>query len=109
MKYAIGILWLVAALALQKQPAAHRFFAYGGTIVTLVHACALVGGLLYQRLFDARSVEGGVSLAGFLIGILAGVGLGAWAGSAVSQNIAAYWIAQIAAAAFLIFLPLFPT
>lgn len=108
MKYAIGILWLVAALAFQKQPAVHRFFAYAGPIVALVHACALGGGLLYQRLFDARSVEGGVSVAGFLIGIVAGVGLGAWAGAAVSQNTAAYWIAQIAAAAFLIFLPLFP-
>jgi hypothetical protein len=107
MKYGIGGLWLILALALQKPSSAHTFFSYAGSIIAFVHAGALGCGLLYQRSFDRRSVEGGVSMVGFLIGVVVGVVLGIWAGGAVSRNSAAYWLAQIAAAAFIVFLPLF--
>lgn len=107
VKYGIAVLWLVLALALQKAPAVRRFFAYAGPIVAFAHAGALGAGLFSQRYFEKRSVEGGVSMLGFLIGLAVGIVLGALAGAAVFRNAALYWAAQIAAAAFIIFLPLF--
>lgn len=107
MKYGIGVLWLVLALALQRAPAWRGFFAYAGPIVALAHAGALGGGVFYQHFFEKRSVEGGVSMLGFLIGLAAGIVLGAVAGTVVFRNAVLYWVAQIAAAAFIMFLPLF--
>jgi hypothetical protein len=107
MKYAVGISWLVLALIFQRGPGMRRFFAYAGPMVALAHAGALGIGLLYAQLFDKRSVEGGVSLVGFLIGIVIGLIAGALLGGTVLRNTALYWIAQIVAAGFLVFLPLF--
>jgi hypothetical protein len=53
------------------------------------------------------SVEGGVNMAGFLVGCLVGLILGILAGPLVSRSEVAYWLVQIAAVAFLAFLPLF--
>ena len=106
MKYAIGVMWLAAAYFVGSSPSGRRIFAYLGAMVALAHAGALVGGLISQRL-ARRSIEGGVSLTGFLIGLCLGVLVGAAIGSLVSRNSTLFWITQIAAAAFIMFLPLF--
>jgi len=106
MKYALGAIWLAAAYGVAGMPGGRRVFAYLGPIVALAHVGALVGGLLSQQL-KRQSVEGGVSLAGFLIGLALGILLGVALGGPADRNPVIYWVAQIAAAGFIMFLPLF--
>jgi fructose-specific phosphotransferase system IIC component len=103
----LGIIWLALAFLAWTFPGARRWFGYLGAIVALVHACALVIGLIVARFVGPQTVNGGVNGAGFLGGIVLGLALGIWLGWLVGKNQALYWPVQLAAAAFLIFLPLF--
>jgi hypothetical protein len=107
MKYVVGLVWLAVALGSWWFPGARRWVGYLGAIVALVHACALAIGWTVARFVGPQTVEGGVNGSGLLIGILLGLGLGIWLGGAVARNGALYWPVQLAAAGFLMFLPLF--
>ena len=102
MKFALGGLWLVLALLLRER----RVFAYAGSVVAMVHLCALVCGRLYQAI-QQPSATPGVSTAGFLAGIAMGVIAGTLIGGPASRNPLTYWAMQATAAGFLMFLPLF--
>ena len=105
MKYVVAGLWLAGSLVAARSPTLRRMFAYAGSVIALVHICALTLGLLDQR-WNRRPVEAGVPIGGFLIGIAVGVVLGLVLGVFVSRTPALYWIVQLTAVAFLIFLPL---
>jgi hypothetical protein len=53
------------------------------------------------------SVEGGVNMAGFLVGGVLGLVLGSLLGGVAAKNDIVYWVAQIASAGLIVFLPLF--
>ena len=103
MKYALAILWIVLAFALQLHPIGRRVAAYLGSVLALVHASAFAGGLLFQKV----SRDGVPSLYGFFGGILAGLVLGLILGEPAFRYPILFWIIQIAVAGFLAFLPLF--
>lgn len=103
----VGVLWLVAAFVFRSNPAARRIFAFLGSIVGFVHVGAATGGLLLKLMTGRTSVEGGVNMAGFLAGCVVGLILGVVAGFFVSKNETAYWLVQLVAVAFIVFLPLF--
>src|SRR5260370_1013656 len=107
MKYLLGLLWLAVAFLAWRFPGARGWFGYLGALVALVHACALVIGWSVSRFVGPQTVNGGVNGAGFLGGIVLGLVLGIWLGGMVGRNAALYWPVQVAAAAFLVFLPLF--
>jgi hypothetical protein len=48
-------------------------FAYLGCIVAFVHACALAGGMLLNWFTGRAAAEGGVNMAGFLVGSVLGI------------------------------------
>jgi hypothetical protein len=106
MKYVVAGLWLAGSLAAARSVPLRRLFAYGGSVIALVHICALGLGLLDQR-WHRRPVEGGIPVGGFLAGIAVGLVLGAVLGVFADRTPAIYWVVQLTAAAFLIFLPLF--
>lgn len=103
----VGILWLVAAFVFRGNPTGRRILAFFGSIVGFVHVGAVAGGLLLKLMTGRTSVEGGVNMAGFLAGCIVGLILGVVAGSFVSRNEIAYWLVQLIAVAFVVFLPLF--
>ncbi len=105
MKYLLAGAWIALNLLFRNSPGTRRFFAFAGSILALVHICALVFGMIETRYYR-RPVESGVPLGGFLIGILAGILLGVLTGSAISRNYVLYWAVQVVVAGFLIFLPL---
>ena len=107
LKIIVAVIWLIAAFLLRGNPVGRKVFAYLGSIVALVHLCALAGGMLLKWYIGRTSVEGGVNMAGFLAGVVVGVILGLFAGSFVSRNEVVFWLIQIVAVAFLMFLPLF--
>ena len=105
MKYFVGGLWLLLALLFRNTPWARRFFAYAGSVLALVHVCALGIGMLDAH-FNKRPVEGGAPVGGFLIGIAVGVVLGLLVGGTVSRNTVLYIVVEVVAAGFLMVLPL---
>jgi hypothetical protein len=107
MKYAIGLVWVALAFVASRFPGAQTWFGYLGAIVAAVHGCALILGLGVARFVGPQTVNGGVNGAGFLGGIVLGLGLGIWLGGIMGRNPVLYWPVQLAAAAFLMFLPLF--
>jgi hypothetical protein len=107
IKILVGLIWLGLAFWSHGNPSARKVFAYLGCIVALIHACALAGGTLLNWLTARTSVEGGVNMAGFLVGCVLGLVLGSLLGGVAARNDAVYWLAQIASAAFIVFLPLF--
>ena len=106
MKYAIGALWLLLALLFRNTPLARRLFAYGGSVLALVHLCAFGLGMLDAR-WHQRPVEQGAPVGGFLVGIAAGLVLGLLVGGAVSRSTVLYVTVQVIAAGFVMLLPLF--
>jgi hypothetical protein len=106
MKYVVAGVWLAGSLVAARSPTLRRMFSYAGSVIALVHICALTVGLLDQR-WNRRPVESGVPIGGFLIGIAVGVVLGLVLGVFVSRTPALYWVVQLTVVAFLIFLPLF--
>lgn len=107
IKIIISVIWLIAAFILHRYPVGNKIFAFLGSIVAFVHICALSGGMLLKWFVGRTSVEGGVNMAGFLVGCLVGLILGIVAGSFVSRNDIAYWLVQVVAVGFIIFFPLF--
>ena len=107
LKIIVGAVWLISAFVLRGNPLGRKIFAFLGSIVALVHVCALGGGMLLKWFSGRTSVEGGVNMAGFLVGSVVGLILAVFAGSFVSRNEVAYWLIQVVADAFLVFFPLF--
>ena len=107
MKYAWGLLWIALAFLASRSPGARRWFGYLGAIVAFIHVCGLLIGFGYARFQAPHSVNGGVSAAGLLGGIIVGLGIGIWFGGIVNRNPNLYWPVQVAATAFILFLPLF--
>ncbi|MFN0105292.1 MAG: hypothetical protein ACKV2U_24795 [Bryobacteraceae bacterium] len=103
MKYALAAIWLTLVLVLQGHPPGRRIAAYIGSVLLMVHVCALAGGFVYQKV----SRDGVPALAGFLGGIAAGIVLGLIAGETVARQPVLFWIVQAVAVLFLAFLPLF--
>ena len=106
MKYALAGSWLLLALFSVKAPLPRRVFAYAGSVLALVHVCAMVLGLLDRNL-NRRPAEGGVPVGGFFTGIAVGLVLGVLLGGFVSRNTVLYVLAQVITAGFLAFMPLF--
>ena len=83
-----------------------RFFAYAASIVAMVHVSALLGGVLADRLFSQGPLDWGPPLAGMVAGSFAGVLFGALLGRYAERNVSLFWLMQLTAVGFLIFLPL---
>lgn len=107
-KLFFGSLWLIAAYWLRNWDISRKISAYVASIVALMHVGALIGGLLHERLGVGQSVEGGVSLVGFILGGVSGALLGGYIGLVAYGNLWVYWAMQLVAVGFIIFLPLFP-
>jgi hypothetical protein len=107
VQMALGLIWLAVSFWSQWNPTARKVFSYLGSIVTLVHVAGLAGGMLQNWLGGRSSVEGGVNMAGFVVGCALGVILGSVVGGVAAKMDLLYWAVQIVAAAFIVFLPLF--
>jgi hypothetical protein len=107
IKILVGLVWLGLAFWSHGNPSARKVFAYLGCIVAFVHVSALAGGMLLNWFAGRTSIEGGVNMAGFLVGCVLGLVLGGLLGGVAAKNDIVYWLAQIASAAFIVFLPLF--
>lgn len=101
--YVLAALWLMITIVTRNRRVARLIAAYLGAVVALTHVGAIVGGLLDQ----GSSSIGLPSVHGFLIGMAAGLLLGAAAGKVVARHSVLFWSVQIGAVLFLALLPLF--